>query len=266
MRYSGYMAFEYKLKWEKGRYAAGQKEPYTLSRSKVERFQECPRCFWLEARYGIGRPDSFPFTLNNAVDELFKREFDAYRVDGTKHPLCEQYGVDAIPLSDPHLEEWRDALKRGIRYHDPESNLILRGGIDDIWVTPEGKVHIVDYKATAGKDTVTLDDEWKDGYKRQVEIYQWLFLKNGFDVSPVAYFVYANGQNDRKAFDGKLEFEVTLLSYEGDSSWVPGALLKIRECLDSDEIPPVGKACQYCPYRDHAGRKLQELHKAAAKK
>lgn len=259
------MAFEYKLKWEKGRFQKEQSEPYTLSRSKVERFQECPRCFWLEARYGIGRPDSFPFTLNNAVDELFKREFDVHRAKGTKHPLCDQYGIDAIPLSDPRLAEWRDALKRGIKYHDPDTNLILRGGIDDIWVTPTGQVHIVDYKATAGKDSVTLDDEWKDGYKRQVEIYQWLFRMNGFDVSPVAYFVYANGRNDKEAFDGKLEFDVTLLPYEGDDSWVPGALKEIRKCLDADEIPGVGKGCQYCPYREHAGRKLQQINKEKGK-
>jgi hypothetical protein len=256
------MAFEYKLKWEKGRFVKGQSVPYVISRSKVERFQECPRCFWLEARYGIGRPDSFPFTLNNAVDELFKREFDTYRVKGTKHPLCDQYGVDAMPFNDPRMEEWRDALKRGIKYHHPETGITLRGGIDDVWVTPSGQLHIVDYKATAGKDTVTLDDEWKDSYKRQVEIYQWLFRKNGFDVSPVAYFVYANGQNDREAFDGKLEFEVTLLPYEGNDSWVDGALMEIRACLDNDEIPKPGKACQYCPYREHAGKKLLELTKA----
>lgn len=259
------MAFEYKLKWEKGRFDPKSKEPYTLSRSKVERFQECPRCFWLECRYGIGRPDSFPFTLNNAVDELFKREFDAHRSAKTKHPLCDQYGVDAVPLSDPRLDEWRDALKRGIKAHHQPTNLILRGGIDDIWQNANGQVHIVDYKATAGKDSVTLDDEWKDSYKRQVEIYQWLFKQNDFDVSPIAYFVYANGQNDREAFDGKLEFDVTLLPYEGNSDWVEGALVDIKACLVNDEIPAVGKGCQYCPYRKYAGEKLQEIHKKAKK-
>ncbi len=259
------MAFEYKLKWEKGRFNPKSKEPYVISRSKVERFQECGRCFWLEARYGIGRPDSFPFTLNNAVDELFKKEFDIHRANGSKHPLMEQYGIDAVPFNDPRMDEWRDALKRGIKYHHSATNLTLRGGIDDVWVTPSGQLHIVDYKATAGKDTVTLDDEWKNGYKRQVEIYQWLFRMNDFDVSPIAYFVYANGQNDRKAFDGKLEFEVTLLPYEGDDSWIDAALVELRACLDNDEIPKVGKACQYCPYREHAGKKLMELTKAKKK-
>lgn len=233
------------------------------SRSKVERFQECARCYWLEARYGIGRPDSFPFTLNNAVDELFKREFDIHRANGTKHPLMEAYKIDAVPLKHKDVEEWRDALKRGIKYHHPESNITLRGGIDDIWQNSNGEVHIVDYKATAGKDVVTLDDEWKDSYKRQIEIYQWLFRKNGFNVSPIAYFVYANGQNDKEAFDGKLEFDVTILPYEAkESDWIDKALMEMKECLENDSIPKAGSACQYCPYREYAGKKLLELHKS----
>lgn len=255
------MAYPYKLKWEKGRYIKGQKEPYVQSRSKIERYTECARCYWLEARYGIGRPDSFPFTLNNAVDELFKREFDALRAAGKPHALMEQYGIDAVPMKHKDLEEWRDALKRGIKHHHEPSGITLRGGIDDIWVTPTGQVHIVDYKATAGKDTITLDDEWKDSYKRQVEIYQWLFRKNGFDVSPIAYFVYANGRADRDSFDGKLEFDVTILPYEGEDSWVDAVLMDMKACLENDEIPKPGEACQYCPYREHAGKKLLELHR-----
>ena len=252
----------YKIKSERTRFIPTSAEPYTLSRSKVDRFLECPRCFWLEARYGIGRPDTPPFTLNNAVDELMKREFDIRRAKGEVHPLTKSYGIEAVPFAHERLEEWRDALRRGIRYHEPKTNLVLRGGIDDVWENKKGELHIVDYKATAGKKEVTLDDEWKIAYKRQVEIYQWLFRQNGFTVSPIAYFVYANGQNDREAFDGKLEFDVTILPYEGDDSWVLPALRKVRSCLDSESIPPSGEACEYCPYRDHAGKKLQEITRA----
>ena len=61
-------------------------------------------------RLGVRRPSGPSFTLNNAVDELFKREFDIHRANGTTHPLAERYGVDAVPLNDPRLEEWRDAF------------------------------------------------------------------------------------------------------------------------------------------------------------
>lgn len=242
-----------------GLFSPSQTGPFTASRSKLDRFIECPRCFWIEARYGIGRPDTPPFTLNNVVDELCKKEFDMYREKGEAHPLMRQYGIDAVPFVHENLEEWRDAFKRGIKYHDKETNLILRGGIDDVWQNSKGELHIVDYKATGGKKEVTLDDEWKIAYKRQVEIYQWLFRMNGFTVSPIAYFVYANAQNDRDAFNGTLEFDMTVLPYEGDDSWIHGELKRMRACLDSDEIPEKGKGCEYCPYREEAGKKLMSL-------
>ena len=261
------MAFAgYKLKWEKGRFNSSSKEPYTISRSKIDRFLECPRCYWLEARYGIGRPDMPAFTLNNAVDELFKKEFDIYRAKGEAHPLIQEYGIDAVPFAHEKIEEWRDALKRGIKYHDIENNLIVRGGIDDVWVNPTGELFIVDYKATAGKAEVTLDDEWKIQYKRQVEVYQWLFRQNGFTVSPIAYFVYANGLNDKESFDGTLQFDITILPYEGDDSWIPATLKDLKRCLVSDTIPPSGVRCEYCPYREHAGKKLLALHQSEMKK
>lgn len=261
------MAFGgYKLKWEKGRFNPSSSEPYTVSRSKIDRFLECPRCYWLEARYGIGRPDTPPFTLNNAVDELCKREFNIHRVAGEAHPLMEKYSIDAIPYAHEKIEEWRDALKRGVKYHDTENNLIVRGGIDDVWINPAGELHIVDYKATAGKKEITLDDEWKIQYKRQVEIYQWLFRRNGFTVSPIAYFVYANGLNDKKAFDGKLEFDITILPYKGDDSWIPDTLRALKSCLVSDAIPKSGERCEYCPYRENAGKMLLALHQQGKKK
>lgn len=251
----------YKIKGERGRFNPDTEEPYTISRSKLDRFLECPRCFWLEARYGIGRPDTPPFTLNNAVDELFKREFDIRRAKGEAHPLMKAYGIDAVPFMHEELDAWRDALRRGVKHLDKATNILLRGGIDDVWVNKKGELHIVDYKATAGKKEITLEDEWKIQYKRQVEIYQWLFRGNGFAVSPVAYFVYANGKNDKEAFDGKLEFDITILPYEGDDSWIPGALKELKACLVSDDIPDSGSRCEYCPYREEAGKKLLEMQR-----
>lgn len=237
------------------------KEPFTLSRSKVDLFVECPRCFYLDQRLGVKRPSMPAFTLNNAVDELFKKEFDIHRAEGKAHPLMSAYGIKAVPLRDERMEEWRDALRRGIAFYHEPSQLRLRGGIDDVWQGENGELIVVDYKATAGKTEVNLDDKWKAGYKRQVEVYQWLFRQNGFPVSKTAYFVYANGQTDRKAFDAKLEFDVTVLPYEGDDSWVPEALMNIRKTLMSEDVPEKGASCEYCAYRDAAGKILLEKYR-----
>jgi hypothetical protein len=75
---------------------------FKISRSKIDLFIECPRCFYLDRRLGVGRPPGFPFSLNSAVDALLKQEFDAYRAKGEAHPLQKTYGIDAIPI--PHDE------------------------------------------------------------------------------------------------------------------------------------------------------------------
>lgn len=100
----------------------------------------------------------------------------------------------------------------------------------------------------------SLDEEWHDGHKRQIEIYQWLLRQNGFTVSDTGYWVYANASKDKAAFDWKLEFDLTLVPYTGDDSWVEGTLKKIKECLDSDALPDAAGDCDYCRYRERLAR------------
>jgi hypothetical protein len=243
------------------------KEPFRISRSKVDTFSECPRCSYLDLKLGVKRPSGPSFTLNNAVDELFKREFDAHRAKGTTHPLMKQYGVDAVPFNDPRMDEWRDALRKGIGYLHTPTNLFLRGGIDDIWQTPSGELIVVDYKATSKREGPSTEDDLYPSYMRQMEIYQWLFRRNGFSVSPTGYFVYANGKSDREAFDAKLEFDIVLIPYAGSDAWVEPTLHRLKEMLLSDEIPAMGTAfgggpCDYCTYRENAGKELMAVHKA----
>jgi RecB family exonuclease len=147
------------------------------------------------------------------------------------------------------LEEWRNALQQGVQYVHGPTNLLVRGGIDDVWVNPQGELLVVDYKATSKNGEVSLDADWQIGYKRQVEVYQWLLRKNGFRVSDTAYFVYCNGDADKEAFDAKLEFTVKVIPYTGDASWVDGALGAIRDCLVGERIPQPSSECDYCNYR-----------------
>ncbi len=224
------------------------KASFKLSRTRLDLFFSCPRCFYLDRRLGVDRPPGFPFSLNSAVDALLKKEFDSHRANGTPHPLMKTYGIDAVPFQHPKMNEWRDALRGGVTYLHAPTRLMITGGIDDLWVNPAGELLIVDYKATAKDTEVTLDAEWQDGYKRQAEIYQWLFRRNDFKVAKTAYFVYCNGKADRKAFDGKLEFDVTVIPYEGNDNWVEPIIFKAHQCLIGESIPAADPNCDYCRY------------------
>jgi len=223
-------------------------EPFKLSRSRLERFIECPRCFYLDRRLGIDRPPGFPFTLNVAVDALLKKEFDQYREKGEPHPLIKKYNVDAIPIPHEKLDVWRQNFK-GIEYHHKPTNLIITGAIDDLWQNSRGEYIVVDYKATAKAERVeALEEEWHAGYKRQMEIYQWLLRQNALPVSNTGYFVYCNGDTAKETFGAKLEFELTLIAHEGNDSWVEETIIAAHKCLNDNEIPDPSAECDYCGY------------------
>ena len=244
------MAFEYKKRFRK-LFDPSSKEPFKVSRSKIDLFLECPRCFYLDARLGVRRPDIPGFTLNMAVDQLLKKEFDLLRENGEAHELMKKYKIDAVPLKHPDLAEWRDDYYRyvGAKVFHKKSNLDICGIIDDVWVGKNGELFIVDYKSTSTKQEISLEDKWKQGYKIQMEIYQWIFRRLGFNVSNTGYFVFANAQKTPPKFDGRLEFELTIIPHQGDDSWVEGTLLKIKDCLVSDEVPEASENCEYCSYR-----------------
>lgn len=230
-------------------YDANSSELFRLSRSKIDLFLNCPRCFYLDRRLGVAQPPGYPFSLNSAVDKLLKKEFDIHRANGTAHPLMKTYGIDAIPLAHERIDEWRDSLRAGITFKIKNENIVVTGGVDDVWVDPIGQLIIVDYKATSKDAEVTLDADWQIGYKRQMEIYQWLFRQNGFTVSPVGYFVYCNGNTDPAAFDGKLEFDIKVIPYEGNTDWVEGTILDAIKCLKGEDLPNSGEDCDFCKYR-----------------
>lgn len=228
-------------------YKPGQKDAYKISRSKIDLYMNCPNCFWLDRRLKITRPDTPPFQINKAIDELLKKEFDGYRKLGQPHPIMVEHKIDAIPFAHADLDKWRENFV-GVQYLHEPTNLIITGAVDDVWQTPAGELIVVDYKATAKKGEVSLDAPWQISYKRQMEVYQWLLRKNGFNVSKTGYFVYTNGRIDLGGFFNKVEFLTKVIAYEGDDSWVEPAILSIKETLESEVAPDRNPNCDYCSY------------------
>lgn len=229
-------------------YSPEQGKPFRISRSKIDLFVECPRCFYIDRRLGTGRPPGFPFNLNSAVDSLLKAEFDAHRAAGTPHPLQQSYGLDAVPAPHPQIDVWRENFK-GVRFHHEATNLLISGAIDDLWIDSDGSYIVVDYKATAKAEPVTaLDQDWHAGYKRQMEIYQWLLRRNDLPVSDTGYFVYCTGRPDAEAFDARIDFDVHLIPYEGSDGWVEETIVRLHACLQGSSIPDADPDCDYCAY------------------
>lgn len=239
---------------------------WRLSRSKIDLFIECPRCFYLDNKLGTKRPSMPAFNLNIAVDELFKKEFDVHRAGGTPHPIMTKYGIEAVPLKHKLMDSWRDPFA-GIEYRHEPTGLVVCGGVDDLWEKKDGEIIVIDYKSTSKAERIEKlgDSPWEKQYQRQLGVYRWLLEKNGFQVSPLGYLVYANASKEEDAFDDKLTFDTTLVECPTDVDWIEPTLKKIKDVLENPDIPASGHSCEYCPYREAAGKKLMALHLAAKK-
>lgn len=244
------------MAWQKyeSNYVPGQTAAYKISRSKIEMFISCKRCFWLEKRMGIKQPSTPPFTINSAIDSLLKKEFDEYRKMQKPHPYMVDAKINAVPFRHKDLDKWRHNFTGVQALHEP-TNILVFGAVDDVWVGPNGELIVVDYKATAKNKVISdLDPPggWHDAYRRQMEIYQWLLRSNGFEVSNTGYFVYANADVNQAKFGNELKFDVRTFPYEGSSDWVESTLIKMKEVLEGD-IPEVGRTmlggiCEHCNY------------------
>ncbi|QQR49623.1 PD-(D/E)XK nuclease family protein [bacterium] len=231
--------------------ARGSSSIFKVSRTKLELFLDCKKCFYLECKHGVRRPNSYSLALNNAVDKLLKKEFNLYRDAQKPHPLLLKYGLGRIvPLAHPSLLKWQNRYE-GIQYAVPNTNIVLFGALDDVWIDVNSKeLIVVDYKATSQDGAISFGGQWQAMYERQLEVYRWLLRKNGHEVSEVSYFLYANAKNDADFFNNQLNFDLSLVPHcvQGDSGWIEGVVMNIFECLKSNIIPAACDGCQYCGY------------------
>lgn len=232
-----------------------------LSRTAIEQHINCPRCFYLERKLGLKPPRRIPLTLAVATDALLKNEFDAIRASGDQHALWAKAGLKVRAYDHPDIDQWRNNFQ-GIRV--THSGVEVYGAVDDVWQDLHtGELIIVDYKSTSKKDTPTLTGGFSDAYKRQMEIYQWLFRQAGHVVSDTGYFLYVNGRKDggfyQRGTEGVMHFETTLIPHRGDDRWVAAAVDAAIACFNADTLPEPGPECDTCRYFEDRSALMADL-------
>ena len=228
-------------------------KPFIISRSKFSNFIDCPRCFYLDRVKGLKEPSMPGWALNSAVDDLLKKEFDKHRKEKSPHPIMKQYGLNFIPYDHPDIDKWRQSLSSGISYLDKETNLIIKGGIDDVWYDlDKEELVVVDYKAQSNNTPVEteayLEGKYHQGYKRQMDIYVHILRNMDFKVSNTTYFMVCNGEKTNAFFKNRIDFKTVLVPYNSDISWIPSKIKEMKKTLDKKEIPDYNIECESCVY------------------
>ena len=238
--------------------------PYELSRSRIENYVRCPACFYLQQVKAVPFPSIPGFNINEATDVLLKRDFDKYRGCPETHPFLKKIGMEhLVPFEHEDFEKWTQSMHFGAEgrmntVHE-ESNIKLGGGLDDVWFNRKtNELHIVDYKSTSQKSPnkeITLNDYWKAGYKRQMDMYVWIMRRKGFSISSIGYFLYCDGDRFSdydflQTENASMQFKMSLIPYQVDTRWIKNTLIDIRACLTSDIIPNHSETCEFGTFLD----------------
>lgn len=211
--------------------------PYKLSPSSLNLMDECPRCFWLDKHEVWKRPNGVFPSLPSGMDGVLKHHFDKFRDKGILPPeLCEDKECKNLKLfNDAELMKvWRSNFK-GIRYEDKKGN-ILFGAVDNILVKGK-KLIVLDYK-TRG---FALKEDTADHYQNQLDIYNFLLRKNGYETEDYAFLLFYVPKEVTET--GEVIFDTTLVKRKIDIKNAEKIFKKALELLDG-ECPKNG--CGWC--------------------
>ena len=234
-------------------YIKGSNSKFRISRSKFTNFLECKRCFYLERVKGLKDTSMPGWSLNSAVDDLLKKEFDEFRREQRPHNFVKENKLNLVPYKHEQMDRWRDALRGGISYLDTNTNIEIHGGIDDIWFDPDKKeLVVVDYKAQSSNYPITvssyLDSSWHLSYKLQMDIYVHILRKMNFTVSDLSYFYVCNGEKTNDKFENRLDFKTVLIPYKSNTNWIEKKIIEMKTILNLDTAPDIEPTCEKCAY------------------
>ena len=151
------------------------------------------------------------------------------------------------------MDDWRNSLHKGISFQIPGTNIILHGGVDDIWFDQNtSELIIVDYKSQSNRWDVStesyLRNVYHQSYKVQMDVYAYILKNMGYDVGPTSYFYVCNANREAQGFYGVMGFKETLVPYTWDDSWIEAELREMLIVLNGPQPPDSNEACENCAY------------------
>jgi len=223
---------------------------YKFSPSSLSLLKECPRCFWLQFNKNIKRPAGIFPSLPSGMDKILKTHFDSFMEKGVLPPeLCDNGECNGLKLFDDEeiLKVWRSNFK-GIQWKDKDDNL-FRGAVDNILVKGK-KLIVLDYK-TRG---FPLKEDTADHYQNQMDIYNFLLRKNGYETEDYAYLLFYHP--DKVTKKGDVVFNTDLvkmkISIKNAESIFKNALKILK-----GKMPKPSEYCEYCKWVDNCNCELK---------
>ena len=218
---------------------------YKFSPSSLKLLKECPRCFWLHFNKEIKRPTGIFPSLPSGMDRILKEHFDRFMKKGLLPPELQKLNGE-VKLFDNKvlLTRWRDNFA-GIQWTDEYKNM-LRGAVDNILVKGN-KLIVLDYK-TRG---YPLKEDTADYAQDQLDIYNFLLRKNGYETEDYAYllFYHPNCVHENGNVDFHAELIKMKISIKNAESILNNAITLLK-----DDMPKSDKDCGFCEWGLNIGK------------
>ncbi len=212
---------------------------YKFSPSSLSLLKDCPRCFWLHFNKNIRRPSGIFPSLPSGMDKILKTHFDSFIEKGKLPPELKDCKDDCKLFDDVELlKVWRSNFK-GISWEDDKGN-IFRGAVDNI-LQKGNKLIVLDYK-TRG---YPLKEDTAGHYQNQMDIYNFLLRKNGYETEDYAYllFYHPDKVNER----GNVVFNTDLVKMKINIKNAEKIFKKALNVLNG-EMPKPAEDCEYCKW------------------
>ena len=233
--------------FKKKLYSKNSSRPFKLSRTKIDLFFECRRCFFLDQKIGIRRPHGTPLVLNNRIVEDFKKELNICRTEKNIHHKVKELNKNFIPASYNKLEDWKSSFK-GVTFHDNSTNLLIYGVIDDVWWNRStNKNHSVVIKSNSKKNHMSYENIWP-GYWRQLSLYSYLLSKNLLSMSSTGILVFINTPTSIGKMESRNNSNLNIFEKILDFDWIEPTIKEISKTLNNETPPEGSKKCKYCNY------------------
>jgi CRISPR/Cas system-associated exonuclease Cas4 (RecB family) len=176
------------------------------------------------------------------MDRILKEYFDLCRVKG--YLPEELNGEIKGRLFDDmeKLKEWRNAFK-GLRFIDEKTGSVLRGAIDDLFVTSEGVYVPIDFKTRSSAPT---EDTLKT-VQHQMDIYCFLLEKNGMKAADFAFLIYYYPKKCETF--GSIKFGIELVKLRTNKERGGKIFTDALKLLEGEE-PECTPNCAYCKFRE----------------
>ena len=223
-------------------YSPNQNELFQISRSNIQSFLECPKCFYLQIVRGIKKPSGLPLPINMAIDSILKNEFDHFRQNNTPHPEVEKILSKAIrPYQGDEFVGWRKGAKI---IHDL-TNFEILGKFDDVWCNEDkSELYLADYKG--GAVSASRVSELHQSFRNQMDIYFWIAKKIDNRFSNRSFFYYKKLKKEK--FMDEAKFITEIIEYNADDSWVEQTIIDLNSCINSETTPEPSIDCKHCNY------------------